>query len=341
MRTLFILFFFLPTWVLAADFDLAFSYAQSRDFWKTVQSVQDRTGNLPEIQEVVKDRYGQPDILYSYLDAAYAAPQEYFDSEIFSHYVIGTRAEALAGGEVSNPVSPEIQAYANSTGIFSFGLRGRPILTSGSFFETRVMAGLGPEKRLYAQGAEFIDAIPVRSGLLALAGLEASWHHRGAVTQDFWITSALTLRGLYFHSTTEGPKSRVEDNAFATLRWRLQNEWLKEWNQNLRIGLLSVVGQNPFPFLPLPITWDYQQRLQLYPGLASVTGGGAILRLLSRGSLPNLALYAGVFAGAFGAGLDLHWGAIALNASTHGVENALTAARERTRLWSASLGVAL
>ncbi len=92
----------LPLSSLAADFDLSLAYGQSRDFWKTVHEVQDRTGNLTEIQNVVKDRYGKPDLLYSSLDAAYA--YEAFDSGLLGRVVIGTRAEALAGGEISNPI---------------------------------------------------------------------------------------------------------------------------------------------------------------------------------------------------------------------------------------------
>lgn len=325
----------------AADFDLSLNYSQSQDFWRTVQAVQDRTGNLPEIQSIVKDKYGKPDVLYSYLDASYA--QQAFDSELFSHYSFGTRAEALAGGEVSNPVSPSIEAYANSVGIVSFGFRGAPEIGVGSLLSLKALVGLGPEKRLYAQGAEFIDAIPVRSGMLLLSGLEGQWLNRSDVGGDFWITTDVFLRGAYFHSTTGAPKSRQEDNSFATLRWRLQNEWLKEWDESgsVRVGVVSVLGQHPVPFLTLPVSWDYQQRLVLYPGLASVSGGGAILRFLSARALPNLALYAGVFGGAFGAGLDLQLGSVMLHASTHALENSFTPARDRTRLWSASLGVAL
>jgi hypothetical protein len=339
MKAAWLPLFLLCTFAQAADFDLAFSYAQSRDFWRTVQAVQDRTGNLPEIQSVVKDKYGRPDVLYSFLDASYA--QEYFESELLSHYSFGTRAEALGGGEISNPISPEIQAYANSIGILSVGLRGKAELHEGSALRIGAMAGLGPEKRLFAQGAEFIEAIPVRSGILMLAGLEGAWLNRSDVGGDFWITSDFSMRAVYFHSTTPSAKSRAEDNAFATLRWRLQNEWLKEWSGAWHIGIISVLGQNPFPFLTLPVSWDYQQRLQIFPGISSVSGGGAILRLLPSQSTPSLALYGGIFGGAIGAGLDLQFGSFLVNASSYALENTLTPAGERTRLWSASVGVAL
>ena len=334
----------LPFLAHAADFDLSLGYGQSRDFWRTVQEVQDRTGNLSEIQEVVKGRYGKPDLLYSYLDAAYSFPHEDFDSELLSETVIGTRAEAMAGGEISNPISPEIEAYANSTGIFSIGFRSKP--QSASFLDARLFAGLGPEKRLYAQGAEFIDAIPVRSGTLFLGGAKVAFLDRSAVGEDFWITTDIALRGTYFHSTTSPAKSRPDDKrSFATLRWRIQNEWLKETqtflSSHTRLGILSVLGQTPLPFLDLPVTWDYQQKLKLYPGLASISGIGGIARLLTQSALPNVAFYGGYFGGALGAGLDLQLKSVLLNASTYGVENTLTPAREKARIWNLSLSVAL
>jgi hypothetical protein len=336
----------LPSAAPAADFDLSLGYGQSRDFWKTVQEVQDRTGNLSEIQSVVKDRYGKPDLGYSYLDAAYSYPHEAFDSSLLGLTMIGTRAEALAGGEISNPISPEIQAYADSVGIFSFGLRSIPAPDRETYLDLRLFAGLGPEKRLYAQGAEFIDAIPVRSGTLILGGSELNFLNRSAVGEDFWITTDIFLRGTYFHSSTPTPKSRPkEDREFITLRWRLQNEWLKQTDtflsSNTRFGILSVLGQNPLPFLNLPTTWDYQQKLELYPGLSSISGIGGIVRFLTDNSLPNVAFYGGYFGGALGGGVDLQLGPVLLNGSTYGVESLLTPAREKTRIWNASLSVAL
>lgn len=329
----------------AADFDLGLSYGQSRDFWRTVEAVQDRTGNLVEINEVVKDRYGKPDLLYSYLDAAYSYPHEAFESDLLGLVVVGTRAEAIAGGEITNPISPEIQAYASSTGIFSLGLRSkvRPLSTN---LDARLLLGLGPEKRLYAKGAEFIDAIPVRSGILFLGGGELLLLDQSAVGEDFWITTELLLRGVFFHSTTAPAKSRPdEDRSFAAWRWKLQNEWLKETptflSRRTRLGIVSVVGQNPLPFLSMPITWDYQQKLTLYPGLKSISGLGGIVRLLSDNSLPNVSFYGGYFGGAIGAGTDLQIGSFLLNASTYGVESLLTPSREKTRIWSVTLGLAL
>lgn len=336
---------FSPSLAQAADFDIGVSYGQSRDFWRTVEAVQDRTGNLVEINEVVKDRYGKPDLLYSYLDAAYSYPHDAFESDLLGLVVIGTRAEAIAGGEISNPISPEIQAYASSTGIFSLGLRSkaRPLSTN---LDARLLLGLGPEKRLYAQGAEFIDAIPVRSGILFLGGAELLLLDQSAVGEDFWITTELLLRGVFFHSTTAPAKSRPnEDRSFAAWRWKLQNEWLKETptflSRRTRVGIISVVGQNPLPFLSMPITWDYQQKLTFYPGLKSISGLGGIVRFVSDNALPNVSFYGGYFGGAIGGGADLQIGSFLLNASTYGVESLLTPSREKTRIWSATLGLAL
>lgn len=343
-----LLFFYalLPMPSLAAGFDFSIGYGQSRDFWQTVQAVQDRTGNLGEIQSVIKDKYGKPDLVYSYLDAAYTYPHEAFDSSFLGLVVVGTRAEALAGGEISNPISPQIEAYANSVGIFSFGLRSMPEPTANSYIDARLMAGLGPEKKLYAQGAEFIDAIPVRSGTLILGGGEIVFLNRSSYGEDFWITTDILLRGIYFHSSTPPPKSRPkEEKSHVAWRWKLQNEWLKQTDTFLssrtRFGILSVVGQNPQPFLTLPVSWDYQQKIELYPGLRSISGIGGIIRFLSESATPNVALYGGYFGGAFGAGVDLQLGSVLLNASTYGIENRLTPAREKTRIWNASLGVAL
>ncbi|HEY8280596.1 MAG TPA: hypothetical protein VIH99_13280 [Bdellovibrionota bacterium] len=346
MRTFFLLFLALPAH--AADFDLGVGYAQSRDFWETVHDVQDRTGNISEIQEVMQDRYGRPDVAYSYLDAAYAYPHDWFDSETFSHAWIGTRAEALAGGEVSNPIFPEIQAYANSTGIASYGVRSRAdALAHGrSFWSFRLLGGLGPEKRLYAKGPELIEAIPVRSGTLWLAGGEVSFLDQSEFGDDFWVTSNALVRPVYFHSSVEpAPSFPDEERSFWVWRWKMQNEWLKQTETPLssrtRFGILSVVGQTPVPFTSIPVTWDYQQKTQLFPGLGATGGLGGILRLLSDRALPNFALYAGLFGGGIGGGFDLQLGPVILNGSTYSLENSLTASHDRTRLWQATLGVSL
>lgn len=337
-----------PTLSHAADFDLGLGYAQSRDFWETVHDVQDKTGNLTEIQRTLNDRYGRPDILYSYLDASYSYPHSWFESNTLSHAFIGTRAEALAGGQVSNPIFPEIQAYANSTGIASYGFRSRSdALARGfSFWSWRLLAGMGPERRLYAKGPEFIEAIPVRSGTLLLAGTELAFLDQSEFDGDFWVTSNIFVRPVYFRSSVPAAKSFPdEERSFWTWRWRIQNEWLKQTDSFLstrtRFGIISVAGQNPVPFTSLPITWDYQQKTQLYQGIGASSGIGGILRVLTESSLPNLALYGGLFGGAFGAGIDLQLGPVILNGSTYALENSLTTTHDRTRMWQAQLGLAL
>lgn len=332
----------------AADFDLAGGYAQSRDFWKTVQQIQDQTGNIAEIQKVVSDKYGQPDVAYSYLDASYSYEQGLFDSETFSHAWIGTRAEALAGGEISNPIFPEIQAYADTVGITSYGFRSAPdaMARGRSAWTLRALAGLGPEKRLRAEGPELIGSIPVRSGTLMLAGAEVTFLDQSEFGGDFWITTNALVRPTFFHSTTQPADSFPdEERSFWTWRWRVQNEWLKEVETPLasrtRYGLISVIGQTPIPFTSIPVTWDYQQKTQLFPGIGATGGLGGILRLISERSLPNLAVYAGIFGGALGGGVDLQLGPVLLNASSYSLENALTTSHDRTRLFQATAGVSL
>ncbi|RYZ93709.1 MAG: hypothetical protein EOP11_27400, partial [Proteobacteria bacterium] len=229
--------------------------------------------------------------------------------------MIGTRAEALLGGEISNPISPEIQAYANATGIASIGYRSLNTPGRRTTWEARLLGGLGPEKRLYAQGAEFLDSIPVRNGLLFLGGGALQVMNSSQAGEDFFVTTDLLVRAVYFHSTTDAPRSRPEEDlSFLTFRWKLQNEWLKEIDTFLssrtRLGIISVIGQNPTPFLNLPVTWDYQQRLKAYPGFRSTSGIGGMARFLNARALPNVALYGGFFGGAFGGGADLQLGPV-------------------------------
>lgn len=337
-----------PFGARAADFQIAGGYAQSRDFWQTVHDLQDQTGNISEISKVLHDRYGQPDILYSYLDASYAYPHGWFESDTFSQAWIGTRAEALAGGEVSNPIFPEVQAYANTIGIASYGLRSGPdaLAQSHSFWSVRVLGGLGPEKRLNAEGPDFLSAIPVRSGNLLLAGAEVAFLDQSEFGGDFFITTDALVRPVYFHSSvTPSPNLPDEQTSFTVWRWRLQNEWLKEietpFSHRTRIGIITVAGQTPVPFTSLPVSWDYQQKTQLFPGVGASSGLGGMIRLLSDRALPNLALYFGEFGGAFGGGLDLQLGPVLLNVSSYALENALTTSHDRTRLWQATAGVAL
>jgi hypothetical protein len=332
----------------AADFDLGVGYSQSRDFWETVHEVQNKTGNLTDIQGVFRERYGHPDVAFSYLDAAYAYPHGWFDSDAFSHAWIGTRAEALAGGQVSNPIFPEIQAYANSVGVASYGLRSRAdaMAVGQSFWSWRILGGMGPEKRLHAKGPELIEAIPVRSGTLLLLGTELAFLDQTEYGNDFWITSNALVRPVYFKSSTPPAKSRPdEERSFVTWRWKMQNEWLKQvetpFSSRTRFGIISVVGQNPVPFTSIPVSWDYQHKTQLFPGIGSTSGLGGIVRLISDRALPNLALYAGDFGGVIGGGIDLQLGPVLLNGSTYGLENALTVTHDNTRLWQATIGVAL
>lgn len=336
-----LLLLFFPLLGLAADFDLSLTYGQSRDFWKTVQDIQDRTGNIPQVQSVIQDKYGKPDLLYSQLEATYSFPQE--SVTLLPLASFGTRAEAVAGGEISNPISPEIEAYATSMGILSFGLRSEPSEES-AYWDIKALAGLGPEKKLYAQGAEFFESIPVRSGQLFLMGAELGYYDRW-YHEDFLIQTDLQIRPLYFLSTIDPPKSRTEESTHFSVRWKLQNEWLKKvdsiFSSQTEIGILSVVGQNPLPFLSLPLSFDYHQKLELYPGIRSTTGLGGIARLKNRSSLPNFGIYGGYFGGALGGGLELQVKSVLLTAATYGVENLNFPAKEKARVWSLSLGAAL
>ena len=329
----------------AADFDLSLNYGQSQDFWKTVNQVQEQRGSIVGINEVLRDKYGKPDLVFSSLQALHSYKQDYFESVPLSKIYFGTRAEASAGGEVSNPISPKIIAYGSTLGIASFGFRSDPAkqgfrLSLGSF------AGLGPEKQLYAEGAEFLEAIPVRNGLLFVAGLDLEAFHQEEYEGDFFVSTYGRFRPSYFHSTTKAPRTKPHwDNSFFTWRFRLQNEWLKEIESSLadhvRVGIITSLGQNPIPNLELPFAWDYQQRLPLLPNFTSMSGLGGMIRLISEEASPSLAAYAGLFAKRLGGGLDLQYKSAVLTAASWGIENSLSPSRESTRLWTLSLGLAL
>ncbi|MGZ3710594.1 MAG: hypothetical protein ACXVBE_02515, partial [Bdellovibrionota bacterium] len=212
--------------------------------------------------------------------------------------------------------------------------------------EIKGLAGLGTEKKLYAQGAELIDAIPVRTGTLLMAGAQAGILDHSLIEDDFSIATDAYVRGMFFHSTVPVAASRPnEDRSFIAWRWHVQNEWLKEtdtWlSHRTRFGIVSVLGQDPYPFFALPITWDYEQKLRVFPGFGSVSGLGGIVRILTESSLPNIAVYGGLFGGGIGGGVDMQVGPVLLNASTYDIQNFLTPNCERTRLWHASIGVAL
>ena len=196
------------------------------------------------------------------------------------------------------------------------------------------------------EGPELIGSIPVRSGTLLVAGTEGSFLDQTEYGGDFWITTNALIRPTYFHSSVDPAESFPdEERSFWTWRWRMQNEWLKEeetvLSRRTRFGILSVVGQTPIPFSSIPVTWDYQQKTQLFPGIGASGGLGGILRLISDRALPNLALYAGLFGGALGGGIDLQLGPLLLNASSYALENALTTSHDRTRLFQATAGLSL
>jgi hypothetical protein len=337
-----------PLAARGANFDLSVGYAQSADFWKVVQQIQDQTGNLGPILKLVNDQYGQPDVGFTYLEAGYSYPQEWLPSEALSHAWITTKAEALAGGEISNPILPIVQAYANTTGIVSYGLRSAPEAKAAGhcLWGIRVLGGLGPEKRLYAQGPEFLDTIPVRSGTLALAGAEVSFLDQSELGGDFWITTNALVRPVYFHSSVDpSPDLPDEPTSFMTWHWQLENEWLKEVPTSLsphtRIGIITTLGQTPIPFTSVPITWDYQQKTQLFPGLGAISGIGGILRIVSENSSLGLATYLGEFGGGFGGGVNAQLGPILLNGSSYTLENDLTTSHDKTRLYQVTAGVSL
>src|SRR5687768_2942241 len=85
----------------ATDLNLGLSYAQSRDFWRTVDDVQNKRGDISAINQALYDRYGKPDLLFSYFHGEYVYKHDYFDSELLGQAFFGTQAEAIAGGEVS------------------------------------------------------------------------------------------------------------------------------------------------------------------------------------------------------------------------------------------------
>ncbi|RYZ96767.1 MAG: hypothetical protein EOP11_22970, partial [Proteobacteria bacterium] len=74
LLTLLLALFALAPAARATDFDVGLAYGQSRDFWRLVNDIQDRTGNAAEIDALAHDRYGKPDVVYSYLDASYSYP---------------------------------------------------------------------------------------------------------------------------------------------------------------------------------------------------------------------------------------------------------------------------
>ncbi|MCO5142943.1 MAG: hypothetical protein M9962_07630 [Oligoflexia bacterium] len=328
----------------AADLSLSLSYAQSRDFWKTVQSIQDKTGDIGAIHQVIKDKYGKPDLLYSRFSASYSFEQNGDFPEFIDNFFVGTNAEALAGGGVQNPISPEVHAYASTMGIGSAGFLSISD-SKQSIFSMQTLLGLGKQKQLDAKGAEFIDAIPVRNGILALGGVDLDYVYRTSFGDNFWTTNSVGIRPIYFFSNIDPPLSESETKySYLVLRWRLESEWLKQFSSDYfdwSLGIHTIAGQSPYPGLILPITWDYHNRLQLLPSLGSVSGIGLVAKLFGDGSYANLTSHAGIYGGEIGGGLGLHIKTFSLNASTYSIENYFHRSEGKTRIWSASIGVVL
>lgn len=328
------------------EFSLNVGYSQSSDFWKTVQEIQSKSGNIQEIQSVLDNRYGQSETLFSTLRAQYSADHALWDEDFLHQAYFGSDAEALAGGEAANPVSPEITAYTNSVGILSAGLKSR-FSRDGLRLSARGFGGFGPEKRIHVAGTELIDGLPVRTGTLLLAGGEIKAGHRVSLEGGFEIDGEASWRPTYFTSDV-GPSNVRPDEKFQfwTHRWRLDSKWLKDFNDGLadqnQFGVVAILGQQPLPNADLlPISWDYQNRLKTWPGLAALAGTGILYRALSGDGSNELEIHAGIYGGHLGAMAQYRYRALELRAATYSLDNGLGLSGVNARIWSLGLGISL
>jgi hypothetical protein len=314
-------------------------YGQSRDVWDTVHDVKSAQGNIERINDILQQKYGTYEEAMSTLGVRMDGFRGFDSAPLLKHYWIEVGAEADAFGLVRNPVVPELHANAVMAGIASFGFEGK-FNDPGLKTRLGIVGGSGYEKRIDAFSTDLIDKLPVRNGHLYFYGLEQDLSMRVQASQ--WeLSPRLSAHEINFE-TAVAPSSLdvMEGNQYFAFRWKAQFEATHEvsiWERS-RGGVVAVVGPQPLPVDVLPRVWDYSHRMQSFPEVGAMLGGGVILsKSWSRSSSWNNVV--GFFGGYWGGESSLQLGAFRANVGTWGIEASSAYRTLGQRIWTAGLGV--
>ena len=329
---------FQKTWALSAlllclisnsyaDFQFSGTYAQTSDFWDTVDQLQKPNG-ITELTTLLDSGLESPKEALAGLHFGFLQPATgWIDENIgFSRVKFGASLDTLEGGEIRNRILPEIDGYALYTVSASFGMERRPpTFESGIILDLGTTAGIGEARLVNGLASEFTPKIPLRKAALFYSGLTIGPGYQNRISDSIQTRHEFTWQPTWFHSdyTHSASAFAIEKNHW-THRWKLLNEWsvdfVSDGIEEIRFSLHTTLGQQPIPVALLPRIWDQIHSVEPFPSIASLAGLGSSIRFSSHDQILALQLTGGFYGGYFGAGARADLYRFSLTGGTWGVE---------------------
>lgn len=325
---------------------LAMVYGQSAALWSTYQGVSNAHGSVPIINSLLTRNYGTYQEGFSRVSAELEVPGagDAGGAGLARKFYVGTAAEADGFGVAENPVVPELHADLLVDQLLTAGALGR-IEPWGLSTRIGVVAGMGYEKRIDEYSTDLIDHQPIPGGILSIYGLDQEVSRVSAVGGGGSLEGALLLRETLFVPTLGA--SSLDPNRgteFVTFRWKQDTKFWEDVRlpglQDARVGIESILGPQPLPVDILPRSWDYVHRLQSFPELGAMAGGGAVLKggWSPRGSFESMA---GFYGGYWGGALSGRLGDCIVSLGSWGIESSSAYQGLGQRIWTAAMGYSL
>lgn len=326
-------------------------YGNTPDFWGTVENLDEKKDNIKELDRYLDPRYGKNELGLSHFEFSAFIPQKKIISDIFPFFKFHIRGDALAGGEVLNPVFPQIKAYQSITGEGGFGLY-RPIKYTDNFeigSSFGFQFGTGELKTLEMHASDFIEKTPIQKGDLNFVTFNFSFGFTQLMFDHF--RSEHTLNGLptflNYHVTEQDLKPGWKEKVWKA-RWNYIGKWFLSTdeyaNENgFHLGVLSSFGNFPIPNTSLlPKSWEYVHDRSLTNSFTKMSGVGMFGQVFfDPSSLYFLELQAGTFAGLFGGSGSLRLNWFYLEAGSWGLDTGVRYLIEETRLSYGKIGIVL
>ncbi|HVJ64329.1 MAG TPA: hypothetical protein VM901_03650 [Bdellovibrionota bacterium] len=301
-------------------------YAQSSDFWKQVDRLEDSADTAQIMAQMFEETQGEASEGMASGGLYYASNGAPLNLSFLDRGIVSLEVEAVAGGYIRNRISPEIAGYATWAGSITTGVqRVLPVDESGWGATGLITTGIGKQRVIRGEVTSYLSEAEEDSSSLFYQGFDAGLEFQSIWGDGLRFRSGYFFMPTYFYSQSDDTANIYEINDSRwSLRWRTQFEFTartSDFGQGaVELGGQVISGPQPIPMPVLPRLWDGVHDIDPAPAFGSLVGVGGVGRLVSGSRNYSLETFGGFYGGYWGAGAGLRLHVFHIRAGTFGVE---------------------
>lgn len=320
-------------------YELKLSYGQSAEVYQTISSLDKAKGDLNQINEILKKKYGTYEEAMGQLTVSFDNIASLIRNTPLDRLYLKVTGEMLVFARVQNPVLPELESNLIRGGIVTTGFNG-DLQDTGINTRLGIVAGLASEKRIDAVSTDLIDSRPYRIGNVQLFGLDIDLSKKFEINPLLSLYSNMSVHESYVKTSTPAHSLNSEFKPEKVFhRWKIKNNLMHSSPSiPLVMGVETIIGPQPIPEDLLPRFWDYVHNNYPFPEWGAMTGIGSFTQFnFSKDTQVSTRI--GFFGGYLGGSIHSQIGITRFTLASWGIENSAAYQTNGQRIWMSSLQI--